>query len=180
MKRSLLMIALAVALGTPRAEAGGLCGCDAGPKYRCRLVCTMKSELTYEYAEECKPYCNLGPSDKCGKKRVCDDSFFGFHWETIWKPSCECKVRTKNTLVKIPVVKQVPVYSCVVEQVCGDCGRCHVDAAATQRLHDAGIMPVSAAMPVVDLDGSLRPIRHPEATTFAPPPVPERDRVETR
>lgn len=173
-------LALLVIVSTPYTagvDAAGPCchSCGHGnAKYVCRLVCTMRDQLTYEYEMDCEPYCMLGRSDSCGKKRVCDDSLLGFHWETIWKPNCECKVRTKRTLVKVPVVKQVPAYSCVVERICCGCGRNHIDTAATHRLIESGVMPVSADRPTIELDENLRPIPQSVVeTTSAPPAVPQ-------
>jgi hypothetical protein len=161
MTRVLFVLLGMLTLGTASAQAGGpCCGCGE-TKYVCRLVCDVKEELKYEFDMACDPYCLLGRSDCCGKKKVCDcDSLFGFHWEKIWKPNCECKVRMKHTLVKVPVIKQVPVYTCVVERVCCGCRTRTVDTAATQRILQSGVMPVSLEQPVVELDASLNPIPH--------------------
>lgn len=187
MKRVLFLLAAVIALGTALTDAAGPCGCNCSNscKTYCRLVCTMKSELTFDYSMDCDQYCHLGPSDKCGKKKVCDNGILGFHWETIWKPNCSCVVREKRTLVKVPVVKQVPVYTCVVERVCDHCGCRHADARATQHLQEAGIVPVSAEMPLVELNEDLRPIaplpaNSAAAELFAAPAVPQRNTVEAK
>lgn len=183
MNRHWFLLLAVLALGTAQSVAGSPCGCGQA-KYVCRLVCTIKSELTYEYDMDCDPYCLLGRSDSCGKKQVCDNGCFGFHWETIWKPKCECKVRTKHTLVKVPVVKQVPSYTCVVERVCGGCNSCRVDMAATQRVLESGVMPVSLEQPVVELNETLRPLPMAERTrsvapTAVQPPIPKLTAAET-
>lgn len=88
----------------------------------CKPKCEMREKVTYEYQLECEPICLPGPSAKCGTKCVPDDrSCRGFHWEVIWKPRCGC-VREQRTLVKKPVRKKEPHYSCEYLCVCCNCG----------------------------------------------------------
>lgn len=129
------------------------CGCTHVKKI-CRLVCETKENVVYEYDVDHDDYCLPAKSDVCGKKWVHDcKSFFSRRKTLIWQPHCACKVRTRKTLVKMPVVKKTPVYNCVVERVCCRCGKAKVDAQATEQARDQGIVPVSVDMPIVLDDG---------------------------
>ena len=117
------------------------CGCSS---YRnvCRLECTMKEDIDYEYDVDHDPYCLPGVSEIKGKKWVPDcKSLLGCRKVLIWQPKCLCKVHTRKTLVKIPVVKKVPVYTCVVDRVCCKCGRSEVDAKATEKARQQDTAP---------------------------------------
>jgi hypothetical protein len=158
------LLALGGNLGLPAQVQAGChgccnsCGCQ-NVKTVCRLVCEMKDQVDFVYEKECEDYCLMGKSDKCGTKCVPDcHKWCGFHKEIIWKPHCSCKVRTRCFLIKIPVVKQVPTYRCVVEHICNGCGAgcCTAQAASPEETQAAiaaaeakGILPVSANEEVV-------------------------------
>jgi hypothetical protein len=125
------------------------CACSSFKKV-CRLVCEMKEDIDYEYDVDHDDYCLPGVSEIKGKKWVADcKSLLGCRKELIWQPRCTCKVRTRKTLVKVPVIKKVPTYNCVVDRVCCQCGRSEVDAKATQQARQQGIMPESTDTPIV-------------------------------
>ena len=138
-----------VACAGERPSCCPKCGCTKTRKV-CKLVCGMKEDIDYEYDVDCDDYCLPAKSDICGKKWVPDcKSLFGLRKALIWQPHCGCKIHTRKTLVKIPVVKKVPAYNCVVECVCCRCGTGKVDAEATAQARAQGIMPNSVDAPIV-------------------------------
>lgn len=125
------------------------CGCARTRKI-CKLVCEMREDIDYEYDVDCDDYCLPAPSKIRDKKWLPDcGSLLGWRKVFVWQPRCECKIHTRNTLVKVPVVKKTPVYNCVVEAVCCQCGKSRVDAEATARAREQGIMPDSIDTPIV-------------------------------
>jgi hypothetical protein len=129
------------------------CGCSSFTNV-CRLKCDMKEDIDYEYDVDHDPYCLPGVSEIQGNHWVPDcKSWLGWRKVLTWKPHCLCKVHTRKTLVKIPVVKKVPVYNCVVDRVCCKCGKSEIDAATTQQLQQQGAAPVVSDVPM-DNDGS--------------------------
>jgi hypothetical protein len=167
MKTFWMIALIAMAAIAAQAQAGhrhhscDSCGC-CQQRMVCRMVQEVKKETTYRYEFQCDDYCTPGPSPVCDKKVVCDDfcksntSLCNHHCEIIWgKPSC-CKVRTKKTLVKIPVVKEKCFWVCKLEKVCNACGNCHASIDATEAQTKAlvaaaeakGILPVSAEEPI--------------------------------
>ncbi len=105
------------------------CGCHAPCKKVCRVVCEMKKVEITCWEVKCEDFCAPLPS-LCGKN-CCADSCSsgcgecgactsGCCEKCINPPKCG-KVRSKKTLVKKTVTKEVPVYKCVVEYVCCDC-----------------------------------------------------------
>ncbi len=110
------------------------CGCQQNLRKVCRWVCEIKEVKDYEWKCECEDFCIPGPSSFCRKPdcdcdcdndccrdcqrhlRLCDKGV------KEWGPPCGCCVRTKKKLIKVEVVKKVPVYKCVIETVCDNCG----------------------------------------------------------
>ncbi|HET6883375.1 MAG TPA: hypothetical protein VFI31_24710 [Pirellulales bacterium] len=150
--RGLLMVAalsVSAALADPGPAPCPGCGCSRVKKI-CRLVCEIKEDIEYEYDLDYDDYCLPAKSKIRGKKWVDDcKSLFHCRKVLIWQPRCECKIHTRKTLVKIPVIKKVPSYNCVVECVCCRCGKSHVDAVATAQARRQGIMPNSLDTPIV-------------------------------
>lgn len=136
-----------------QAQAGG-CGncpqCGGGCQKVCRVKCEMRTVTTFKYCCKCEDFCLPGPSKCCGKKWVPDcASLFGGHYEQVWGPPCCGRVRHRKVLLKIPVTKQVPAYTCEVVNLCGKCGMAQVDEAATAEMRAKEIVPVSAEEPLV-------------------------------
>ena len=155
------------------------CGCQQVRKV-CRLVCEMRDQVTFEYDMDCNDFCPMGKSDKCGTRCVPDCSkWCGYRKEIIWQPHCSCHPRTIRTLVKIPVIKQVPVYHCEVDRICCGCGcNCGCCGAATPSQQQAaiekaearGILPVSAEEEItVPLDETKTAEAAPAAVEPAAP-----------
>lgn len=133
----------------------GHCGCNNVKKV-CRLVCEMKEVTTFEYDCKCEDFCLPGKSTKCGHHWETDcHAWLGYKKVIDWEPHCSCHIRTKKTLVKVPVKKKVPHHTCVVECICNQCGGCQVDPQATAMAREQGIMPASAEMPIVLEDASV-------------------------
>ncbi|HWB11443.1 MAG TPA: hypothetical protein VG826_19590 [Pirellulales bacterium] len=110
----------------------------------------MKEDVDYEYDFDRDDYCLPATSKIQGRKWLPDcDSLFGWRKVLIWQPRCECKIHTRKTLVKIPVIKKVPSYNCVVESMCCQCGKSRVDAEATAKAREQGISPPSVDTPLV-------------------------------
>lgn len=150
----------------PRPQCAG-CGCSTFRKV-CRLICEMKEDIDYEYDVDHDDYCLPAVSQIRGKKWVPDcKSLLGWRKALTWKPRCACKVRSRKTLVKIPVVKKVPTYNCVVDRVCCQCGKSEVDLKATEKARQQGITPESARMAVAFDDGET----HPSDRMIASPQV---------
>lgn len=125
------------------------CGCGQCSKKVCRLKCEMRPVTTFRYECKCEDFCVPGPSKYCGKCKVPDcNARCGYRTETKWQPTCGC-VRTRKLLVKVPVTKQVPTYTCEVVNICGGCGHAQIDEAATAEARAKEIIPTSADMPLV-------------------------------
>lgn len=133
--------------GDPGCSAGarcGQCGCHAPCKKVCRVVCEMKKVEITCWEVKCEDFCaplprlcgrgcggdpgcgDCGAEPSCGN---CDSCKAGCGEKCIQPPKCG-KVRSKKTLVKKTVAKEVPVYKCVVEYVCCDCSGCGVGTEA--------------------------------------------------
>ena len=166
------VIALATLVSEVRAGVPGGCCCNqcgCGVKKVCRLKCEMKPVTTYRYECKCEDYCLPGPSKCSGWKWVCDcQSLLGKHKEHIWKPSCG-RVCNRKLLVKVPVTKQVPTYTCEVVNLCARCGCAQVDEAATAEARAKQIMPVSAEEPLVLEDHTQDEGSGASATALAAP-----------
>lgn len=124
MQNSLLaiLVTLAMAAGAWANDGCAKCGCSHC-KLVTRNVCEMKKETVWCYECKCEDFCIPGPSQLCGTRCVpndCDCS--RSHREFIWKPGCGTP-RTRTILVKVPKIVEKPVYKCVVERVCAQCGQ---------------------------------------------------------
>ena len=143
----LAVLVLVAAAEEPSQPRCANCGCSRFVKV-CRLVCDMKEDIEYEYDVDYDDYCLPGVSEIKGKKWVPDcKSWLGRRKVLLWQPHCLCKVHTRQTLVKVPVVKTVPTYNCAVDRVCCQCGRSEVDAAATEQARQRGAASQSTAVP---------------------------------
>lgn len=159
------LIALATATVAPsRAHAGGCqhCGCDTACNKVCRLVCEEKKVTVTCWGCKCEDFCVPGPS-KPGCKNcdlvceTCDnpDAIMAqpkkFVW-TEWIPGC-ATVHTRKKLMKRTVVKTVPSYKWVVENLCAKCEMVVVPVQRDARIPappavsaDVKILPVSVAL----------------------------------
>lgn len=124
------------------------CGCQAHCHKVCRVVCEMKEVKKTCYSCQCEDFCVPGPSCKVGEVCECNPCgcnpcgckfltcIFGdgcTSHRTIWKPSCEATVRTRNKLYKREVTVKVPTYKWVVEYTCDQCQAavpCQANASA--------------------------------------------------
>jgi hypothetical protein len=132
MRNAFLLSLLALGAVVSQAQADCCPGCGCHVHKRCRLICETKQVTTFEYNCECEDFCLPGRSCHCGTKCVPDcNTWCGFRKEVIWKPSCG-PIKTRTYLTKVPVVKEVPSYRCVVECVCSRCGQASIDGKATQ------------------------------------------------
>jgi hypothetical protein len=127
---ALLLFIVAAARPAPVARGGeptccAHCGCHCCLKPVCRIVCETKEvkETVYECA--CEDFCVPGPSKQVGCYCETDPNCpCHIEQKPIYKP-CWCDMFHRKKLVKKEIVKEVPVYKCVVEYVCADCcGRC--------------------------------------------------------
>ena len=149
------------------------CGCVKTRKI-CRLVCEMKEDINYEYDVDYDDYCLPDTSKITGKKWVPNCQCpFKCRKVLLWQPRCVCKIHTRKTLVKIPVIKKVPNYNCVVESVCCGCGKSHVDAQATAQARQQGIMPDSVETPIVLDTGEAVTVFVSEARRDSSPQHPQ-------
>jgi len=125
--------------GCGQAAPCAICGCHAPCKKVCRLVCETKKVEETVWEVQCEDFCPLLPKI-FGKKCGCGDA--GCGQDPAASGGCEVgcgkepplpqcgKSRTKKTLVKKTITKEVPVYRCVVEYVCDGCeGGCGATAA---------------------------------------------------
>ena len=157
----LLPLILAMTVAAAGAESSqprcADCGCASFRKV-CRLVCEMKEDIDYEYDVDHDDYCLPGVSKIKGRRWVDDcNSLFGCRKVLDWQPRCTCKIRTRKTLVKVPVVKKMPTYGCVVDRVCCQCGKSEVDLKATEQARKQGIAPESPAATIVFESGEPVP-----------------------
>jgi hypothetical protein len=147
-KLSLLLLLSAVPLVSAQSLAGHhggcceSCGCQCPTRKVCHWKCEMKEVKDYEWKCECEDFCIPGPSphcrvEECGEcadccNDCCDDCCGCGHdcvrhlggclcHKKKWGAPCGCCVRTKKKLIRVDVVKQVPVYTCVIEEVCDRC-----------------------------------------------------------
>jgi hypothetical protein len=141
MNRSILLIA-ALAIGANSLADDDYqncpcqrCGCQSQCQKVCRVVCEMKEVKEVCYSCKCEDFCVPGPSCKCGEVCECDpchasgckcfDCLLGRHHgkscRTVWQPSCEATLHTRNKLYKREIKKQVPTYKWVVEYCCDQC-----------------------------------------------------------
>lgn len=159
MNRSILAVpVLVVAVLAVAASAVGddcrdcacqRCGCQSQCRKTCRVVCEMKEVKHVCYSCKCEDFCVPGPSCKCGETCECDPCHSGrckflgclfgdgkIH-RSIWKPSCEATLLTRNKLYKYEITKKVPTYKWVVEYCCDQC------QTATPRVADQPPLPLA-------------------------------------
>ncbi len=111
------------------ASACGGCGCQRCMERVCRIVCATKDVKTTVYTVECEDFCTLGPScnvvcESTGCEPGCGPACStgcGHDGAPLRAPTCG-RAYTKRKLVKREITKKVPIYKCVVEYVCPDCG----------------------------------------------------------
>jgi hypothetical protein len=158
MKTLWIMTLVAMGALVSQAQAGHHhCGCPScgcsNVKKVCRLVQETKKTTTFCYDSICEDFCLPGPSPCCGKKCVpntCCGIGTGFHKEHIFGKPCSCgHIRTRKTLVKIPVTKETKVWVCKVDRVCCGCGCAQNDAKATAQAQALNIAPASAEQEIV-------------------------------
>ena len=88
----------------------------------CRLVPSKKKETKTIYCCKKEDVCLPGKSTKCGKECVPDcETKKGFHYETLWQPSCG-KIVCKTSLMKKTVTEEKEVCVCKLMKCCCDCG----------------------------------------------------------
>jgi len=134
---SLILLTMTIVVSdAPRADAGGhcaLCGCNAECNKACRVVYEEKKVEVVCWGSKCEEFCVPGCSKRGCKhcEMVCDfcdetqdsdapsSSPKKFTWRD-WVPGC-ARVYTKNKLMKKTIVKKVPAYKWVVEDLCSQC-----------------------------------------------------------
>lgn len=168
----LAIIAISIPL-TDRASAQSCqqCGCQTDCQKVCRLVCeTRKVEITC-WSCKVEEFCIPGPSKPGCKHQelVCDSCGEGhdptspvampkrFVW-TEWIPGC-ATVQTKKKLMKRTVIKTIPSYKWVVEELCD---QCESNLPPVTIDHDAAAPPP----PKIDAATRLLPARASPPTRF--------------
>ena len=130
MRLSGILLAVAVCLlvvqpaaardcGTPNccAKCGVVSACQPQP---CKVVCDVKKVKKHRWVVEQEEFCVPEP---CRARRSCNQGC----GETC-APSCLVQpkpgaVRCRKKLVKEEYTVEVPIYKCVVEYSCSDCGK---------------------------------------------------------
>lgn len=179
MTTSLIALAMLVSsapAGNHNSACCNQCGC--GVRKVCRMKCEMKDVTTYRYCAKCEDFCLPGPSKCCGSKLVCDcQALCGVKKQHLWQPTCGHMCH-KKMLVKIPVTKKVPVYTCEVVCICNGCGCAQVDEAATAEARANQIMPVSAEEPLVLEDNTQPASADDQASVADTAPVKQASLME--
>ena len=139
------------------ATASGEPCCGCCPHCGCRLVavcnicCTTKKVTEYKYRCTSQDKCIPGVTPVCKRHDCCENDCGG-----------RCTVKEINKLVKVPVTKEVPVRTCVVEWVCPRCS-------------DGGAAPAPAAVPAAPIPPAPAPMPklppRPKTTDSAPLPT---------
>lgn len=126
-----LMVGL---LSAARAGIHGCahCGCERSCQKVCRLICEEKKVNVVCWGCKCEDFCLSGHShrdckhceevceaDACSKEGVCSHPK-PFVWYD-WIPGCSPGIATKKKLMKKTVVKTIPSYKWVVEDLCPQC-----------------------------------------------------------
>ena len=109
------------------------CGCNDGCQQVCRLVREDKKVNIVCWGCKSEDFCAPGRSCRDGRhcEEVCEDcdgevcaAPKTFVWYD-WKPGCAKHIYTKKKLMKKTIVKSIPSYKWVVEDICGQCeGKC--------------------------------------------------------
>ena len=102
------------------AQCGDKAPCQ--PK-TCRVVCGVKKVKKYCWQVKCEEFCLPMPGCRksasgCGAVDECDPGCGPAKAPT--PPKCG-KVRCRKKLVKKEYTVEVPIYKCVVKNVCGEC-----------------------------------------------------------
>lgn len=104
------------------------CGCQGGEQV-CRLVREDKKVNVTCWGCQCEDFCAPGKSCRDGRncEVVCDACDGGvstapknFVWYN-WLPGCADHIYTKKKLMKKTLVKTIPSYQWVVEDLCPNC-----------------------------------------------------------
>jgi hypothetical protein len=133
-------LAFAVGSATEAALHGcAHCGREESCQKICRLVCEEKKVNVVCWGSKCEDFCLPGHShrdskhcedvcevEKCNEEEVCSKPR-PFIWYD-WIPGCSKGIATKKKLMKKTVVKTVPSYRWVVEDLCAQCLRQCEDA----------------------------------------------------
>ncbi|HVX59935.1 MAG TPA: hypothetical protein VHC19_05030 [Pirellulales bacterium] len=138
-----LLVVLVHAVSIAEASHNHCQHCDSCQNCRkvCRLICGKKEVVKPVYSYDRDYFCIPERSEKCGEAWTCN--FLGMKCRRpVYKPTC-ASVHSKRVLVKKEVVKEVPEYRWVVEDVCCRCGE-RIDG--TQR-------PATAPKPATALFG---------------------------
>lgn len=151
---SVLAFALAARRESAADAAGRRCaGCGAsdGCQKVCRLVREEKKVQVVCWGVKCEDFCVPGPSRPGCRNSdvVCDEldpqapctKPKTFSW-TEWLPGDCGRLFTKSKLMKKTVVKKVPSFKWVVEDLCADCEKTRevAEAPADGRLPPAPVV----------------------------------------
>jgi hypothetical protein len=119
----------------------------------CRQVPSVTKVPKVEYSCKCGDICVPGRSVYCGEECVTDGDG-NCHHQKVYQPTCG-KIYPTVTLVKTTKMIDKCTYKCVVEYVCGKCGR-----NCTSGVAGCGAPPYSPA-PVVQPLVKPHPLRLP-------------------
>jgi hypothetical protein len=131
-----ILVLIGIPLLVPAIAAAGdhcaHCGCQDCERV-CRLVREDKKVNITCWGCKCEDFCAPGKSCRDGRncEEVCDDcdgevctAPKKFVWYN-WVPGCAEHIYTKKKLMKKTVVKTIPSYKWVVEDLCPNCqGKC--------------------------------------------------------
>jgi hypothetical protein len=126
------------------------CQCQCRP-VTCKIICDKKVEKYNFYVCECEDFCLPGPGCKtpacdsgCGK--TCHKHCLDF----LFKPQF-CHVHHRKKLMKYECLKEVPVYKCVIVDLCPGCGA-EVSGCGEGHLEEEGMEgpPVEGQPPKID------------------------------
>jgi hypothetical protein len=128
----LMAMPLLFAHGALAGDHCAHCGCS-GCEQVCRLVREDKKVNITCWGCKCEDFCAPGKSCRNGRngEEVCDDCDAEvcaapktFVWYN-WTPGCAEHIYTKKKLMRKTIVKTIPSYKWVVEDLCGNCqGKC--------------------------------------------------------
>ena len=178
MSRTLLFVSLLISSLPAVVEANENCSqcCCTQCRKVCRVVCEMKKETVFCYECECEDFCIPGRSCITGVKcvpNVCNPC--ETHREYCWQPHCG-PIKQRKILHKVAKTIEKPVYRCVVERVCCQCGLAKSDAAATSALVNDGniegiefdrstaVLPVNTEVAETIIDGEDEPAKIKQVT----------------
>lgn len=127
------VILIAAATATKAGNHGcARCGREQSCQKVCRLVREEKKVNIVCWGCKCEDFCLPGHSDRdckhceavcetdeCNQDGVCSKAK-PFVWYD-WLPGCSKGIATKNKLMKKTVVKTIPSYKWIVEDLCSQC-----------------------------------------------------------